>query len=125
MQKILTKVFAVFLILGMAGCAYNVPKQEVLPPIEEPVSLSADVEPIFDAQTCTNCHNGTNPSTSLNLSAGNSYESMVSNNMFDTSDASNSRIYYYPLPTGTHFKKYTAEQANIILAWIDQGALNN
>lgn len=111
----------VFLI-GVQSCTYNVPKQEVLPPIEEDLSFSTDIEPIFEAQTCTNCHNSGN---SLNLLPGEAYASIFANQLVLNDDAENSRIYFYPLETGSHFKKYTAEQAQFVLTWIQQGAQDN
>lgn len=109
----------------MSACDYHVIQQEVLPPIEQDVSFSTDIVPIFNAQECTNCHNGTNPSTSLNLLPDAAYNSIISNNYVDTTDAANSVIYYYPLPTGTHFKRYTSQQAQYVFTWIEQGARDN
>lgn len=122
MKQYIIKTLVLFIIISLNACLYKVPKPEVLPPIEDTVSYSADVEPIFTDQTCTNCHTASNP---LNLLPGVSYASIMSNDLVDTTDAENSRIYYYCLPTGTHFQRYTAEQANIVLAWINQGALDN
>lgn len=125
-MKIIIKVLLI--VLGMfafSSCVYNIPVEEVLPPIEEDVLFSTDIVPIFETQTCTNCHNGASASTTLNLLSDAAYNSIEAHGLIDMADPSNSKLYTYPSPTGGHFKKYTASQANYVLTWIEQGAQNN
>ena len=121
-QKISVLLMGLFIF---SSCVYNIPVEEVLPPIEEDVSFAADVAPIFDTQECTNCHNGGSASTDLNLLSDVAYSSITNKGLIDMADPENSKIYYYPLPTGGHFKKYTSEQAQYVLTWIEQGAEDN
>lgn len=122
MYKVSLILMGVFIF---SSCVYNVPVEEVLPPIEEDVSFSADVAPIFETQECTNCHNGASASTDLTLLSDVAYNSITSKGLVDVADPENSKIYYYPLPTAGHFKRYTAEQAQYVLTWIEQGAEDN
>lgn len=125
-MKITAKI--VLIVMGtfiFSSCVYNIPVQEVLPPIEEEVSFATDVVPIFDAQGCTNCHNGASAATSLNLTADVAYSNITDKGLVDLADPENSKIYYLPLPTGSHFKKYTSQQAQYVLTWIEQGAADN
>ena len=50
----------------------------------------------------------------------------MDNDAVDLADPPSSEIYVKPLPTGSHFKKYAnADEANLVLTWIYQGALDN
>ncbi len=109
-------------LIGLASCEYEpIVEPEVEVPTE--VSFSVDVEPIFSAQSCTNCHNG---SRKPDLRAGNAYNSILSDgNYVNTCDPESSLIYTKPAPAGDHPKKYTTAQAAIVLKWITDGANND
>lgn len=80
-----------------------------------PVSFSADVQPIFNSK-CTGCH----PSAGgLDLTVGNSYASIHDGRVV-VNDPANSLIY--TKPTGSHSATYTSTEAEIVSAWITQGA---
>ncbi|MEN8138038.1 MAG: hypothetical protein ABFR62_06370 [Bacteroidota bacterium] len=114
-----------FLSLFSSSCVYNVPVEEEFDPIEEEIYFSTDIQSIFNDQNCITCHNADNKSGDLDLSEGNSYSEITSKGLIDEIDPEESIIYYYPNYNGNHFEKYTAQQGNIILAWIKQGAKNN
>lgn len=120
-QKWASRLTMVVVIMCLNSCYYD----EVLPPeVEVPidtVSYAISVEPIFDQQGCTACHP---PIAQLDLSAGNSYASIMDGHV-DTENPENSRIYTIALPGEDHPQTYTAQQAVIILTWIQQGALDN
>ena len=126
MKKILLQAITVFVIIVFAAsCQYKFIVEPVIPPPEpgDTVSYSLQVEPIYGEQGCTGCHStgGQKP----DLTVGNSYESITSMGLVDTADAAASRIYYYPLPDGNHYAKYTSAQAATILLWIEEGAKDN
>lgn len=88
------------------------------------IFFAAEIEPIFSNSSCTNCHTA---GSFLDLTAGASYNSIMSQNLAIPLDAENSKIYYYPHPQiGTHNNKYSSvDDANLIYSWIYQGCLNN
>ncbi|MBE0650999.1 MAG: hypothetical protein IH595_09165 [Bacteroidales bacterium] len=115
-------------IAALSSCQYdNVVPQPVTPiDTTQVISFATQVQPIFSAQNCTNCHKtgGQSP----DLTSGHSYNSIISLNLVDLNNPENSLIYWYPDPADTqhhNWQKYTASQAQIVLQWIKQGALNN
>lgn len=125
MKKILLQTLTVFAIIVLASsCQYKwiVEPEPVPPDPEDTISFSQDIVPIWSEQGCTGCHNG---STSPDLRPENAYESITSMGLVDTADPVSSKIYWYPLPDGNHYAKYTSAQATLVLGWIDQGALDN
>ncbi len=123
-KRSLFLILVLFTIL-ISGCKYNfiLPEETVEPnPGGEPVSFSKQVQPIFDAK-CISCHKagGTMP----DLTAANSYSQVVPKNIDATPE--NSKIYTFPSPTTTlhAWKKYSSNEANLVLTWIKEGAKNN
>ena len=111
--------------LFMNGCKYDFIIPVEVPPITETVSFSTQVAPIFTAgSNCTSCHKtgGEAP----DLTTANAYASIVPG-LINTATPGQSLIYTFPAPaTANHtWKKYTAGEAAIILAWITDGAKNN
>jgi len=115
------------LMMIMNGCYYD----QVLP--AEPVgdvgemSFSGDIIPIFNAScNATGCHSqgGLKP----DLSSGNAYSSLTSGGYVNTGTPGNSSLYQWmsgkkalPMPLSGPNATYNAK----VLAWIEQGALNN
>jgi len=125
MKKLLCNLLVLAgIITFAASCQYKFIVEPVVPPPdpEDTISFSQEIVPIFSEQGCTGCHNG---SQSPDLTPDNSYNSITSTGLVDTNDPPASKIYYYPLPDGSHYKKYTSSQAALILVWIEQGALDN
>lgn len=112
-------LFALF----MNSCKYDFILAKEVPVITGPVSFSAQVAPIFSNDKCTDCHNG---GQSPNLTAAAAYAQIVPN-LINTATPESSLIYSFPSPTtATHtWKKLSASDASIILAWIKDGAKNN
>jgi hypothetical protein len=111
--------------LFMNGCKYDFIMPVEVPPITETVSFSTQVAPIFTTgSNCTSCHKtgGEAP----DLTTANAYASIVPG-LINTATPGQSLIYTFPAPaTANHtWKKYTAGEAAIILAWITDGAKNN
>jgi len=119
------KLFFLFIIgITIQSCNYDFIKEAEPVDPGSNVSFSQQILPIFNSNNnCTACHKP--GSTSPDLTAANAYSSVGS--LINTSTPASSRLYTFPEPsTGTHnWKKYTASQAQLILLWITQGALNN
>jgi mono/diheme cytochrome c family protein len=126
MKKRSLFLMMILLVAVLAGCRYNwiLPEEDENPnPGGEPVSYSTQIQPIFTAK-CISCHNtgGEAP----DLSAGKSYNQVVPAHVNLTSP-DQSDIYVYPSPTSSvhSWKKYSSNEAKLVLTWIEEGAKNN
>lgn len=111
--------------LFITGCKYDFIMPVEVPPIVGTVSFSTKVAPIFSTgSNCTSCHKSGGQAP--DLTTANAYASIVPN-LVNTGTPEQSLIYSFPAPTtATHtWKKFTASDAAIILAWIKDGAKNN
>jgi hypothetical protein len=111
------------------SCKYDfILPEEVAPPIDNggaAISFATQIAPIFSAgDKCTSCHKsgGQTP----DLSAANAY-SQISTKYVKTASPETSQIYTEAAPsTAVHtWKKYTSNEAALLLAWIKEGAKNN
>jgi hypothetical protein len=123
MQK--RKIFNAFIMLtaGMlffVSCTSDLIKPEPITPPSSNLSYSGNVQPIFTSK-CINCHGG---AIAPDLTAANSYNSLNSMGLINTSDPSKSEIYI-EMSTGGMSSYCTASEAATVLAWIEQGAKNN
>lgn len=124
--KQLLLVFIAATAILLTSCQYEFVVEPEIPPIDPTVDIkfAAEIEPLFESNQCLACHKtgGTAP----DLSAGKAYASIVPA-LIDNADPEASKIYWYPHPdASTHnFKKYKKADAELILAWIKQGAKNN
>jgi hypothetical protein len=114
-----------FLSTAVFSCTYDfIKKAEPINP-STPVSFATQILPIFSSDGCTSCHKpgGQTP----DYTTSNAYASIISNNVVNTTTPESSLLYTVPNPTtsGHTWTKLTANQAQIILVWIQQGALNN
>ena len=125
MKTLLKPLFAIVISLfALQSCTYTTPVEEELPPVEDDILFSTQIEPIFTSQGCTSCHAGSGASAGLDLSAGSAYSSIVANQAVVAEDPEGSLIY--TRPTVNHYgKQYTAAEAALVEAWINQGAQNN
>lgn len=130
MKKIIVQTLAVLAVIIIASsCQYKFTVEPTITPPDPgdttlpKVSFSTEVQPIFDDRNCTGCHKP--GQTKPDLTAPNAYNSIMSMGLADTTDPESSIIYQKPLPSGSHFAKYTSANANTVLIWIGQGALNN
>lgn len=109
----------------LSSCEYKYIVEPVIPPPPpgDTLSFSEQIEPIWGEQGCVSCHStsGQKP----DLTVGNAYGSITGMGLVNTGDPTSSRIYFYPLPDGSHYAKYTASQGSLILLWIEEGALDN
>jgi len=110
------------LCIGMLMALATGCEKYMIPPpvIEEGVSYSEQVQPIFDGN-CVTCHSGgLNP----DLRPDQSYEFLLTNGYVDTLNPESSLIYV-KLQSGAHESRATEEQKLTILQWITEGAQNN
>lgn len=122
-------VLVVITAFMASSCRYDWIIPEVVPVIDpndpsQQISFSETILPIFTSgNNCTACHSG---SQIPDLRADRAYEAINTTRYINRSEPEQSRIYTVPHPElGSHYKKYTATQAALILAWIQQGAKNN
>ena len=121
-------IFLIIMAL-VSSCQYDTIVKPVIPPPNpaDTISFAKTIEPIFnDNSNCTACHNtgGQVP----DLTAGYAYNSIMSMSLVNISDPASSKIYWIPnLDNSTNhtWKKYTDVQAQFVLQWIKQGALDN
>jgi hypothetical protein len=127
MQK---KIFgSLFLFLsGMlifVSCAKDTlvaPVPVVIPPNLK-ISFKDTIQPIFTANCMgSGCHSG---STSPNLTVGNAYNSLRSGGFLNTASPAQSILYIQMAPGGGMSGHCTVDEANLVLAWITKGALDN
>lgn len=95
---------------------------EVPAPVTDTISFSQDIQPVFNS-TCISCHRA--GGTSPDLTEGNSYQSLMTANLVNTSAPENSELYKRLIPSGPSHPVKNQDFANVILAWIQQGALDN
>lgn len=134
MKKIPLKHLTFFLAVAlMLACTkdkgpFNTAEEVLLSP-EDTVSYVVHVQPIFDV-SCTNCHNATH--AKLDLLPAVSYNQLLytgfSAPYVDTSNAPQSKLYKHLTgvlsimpPQGA----IATSQQELILKWIEQGALDN
>lgn len=128
MKRSLRLIIPILLVTFLSGCIYDWVVPEEVPDITTDVEISFanQIVPIFTTgNNCTSCHRtgGTPP----DLTAANAWNQINTEKYINRSNPAESGIYKVPAPSSaTHRHKiYTAQQAALILAWIEQGAKNN
>jgi len=104
------------------SCEYDFVEPDRTPVTTE-VSFAEDIIPIFNAScNFSGCHAaGAIPP---DLTAAGAFASLNQLGMIDTASPSAS-VLYTSMTTGSMKNYSTAQQAKLILAWIQQGAINN
>jgi len=126
MKRSYTILILFFITVAVFSCKYDFIKEpEPINP-ETPVSFATQILPIFNtSNNCTGCHKpgGQSP----DFTTANAYSSIMSNDVVNIATPASSLLYTFPAPTTSshNWKKYTAQQAELVLLWIEQGALNN
>ena len=127
MKKILL-ILAIFAgFLAWQSCEYEWIEAEPADPndtIPDTVSFSAEIIPIFERGCNVSvCHGagGEDPE----LTPENAYTSLFAENQIDIAVPENSNLYK-KMATGGSMNKYTEYgEAELVLEWIQQGALDN
>jgi len=112
--------FAMMLLL--TSCEYDFVEPDNTPP-PATISFTTDVMPVFN-ESCnmSGCH--ATGAAEPDLSPANAYSSLVDGGFINTSDPASS-LLYTSMATGSMKPFSTTSQTNLILAWIQKGALNN
>jgi hypothetical protein len=121
--------FAFFTVVLMAlvslwSCEYEKIEPIPAPPITDTVSYSLQIQPIWD-KSCLGggCHgSGANQP---DLSPSNSYNSLISGGYIILYDPDDSKLYKEIEPGGQMNPYTNANDINLVLVWIQQGAKNN
>ena len=92
-----------------------------LPPPDEEISFSVDIQPIFTSK-CVECHPAIK---GLDLSEGNAYNSINNATFINSTSPAESLIYTKADPSGSHSAKYSITESALLLRWIEEGAQNN
>jgi len=128
MKKRTIFLISVLFALFMNGCKYDFIIPVTVPPVDNggnPVSFSTQIATIFStANKCIACHKPGGESPDLTATAA---YSQITSKYVDAGTPENSKIYSIPSPTTSahSWKKYTAGEAALVLAWIREGAKNN
>lgn len=133
MKKYKSRLAIICLAFLLGGCVYNIIVPEIgtapidpTDPEAPQISFNAHIVPIFNnGSKCTACHDtgGQAP----DLTTENAYASISNAKYINSANPEESKIYSIPHPdTDDHSqKKYTANEASLVLGWIVQGAKNN
>jgi hypothetical protein len=124
MKKTILLIFITIGIISLQSCTYDWVEEEPDTPITEPLSYTADIQPIFNL-SCngSGCHSkgGFDP----DLSPENSYNDLFAENLIDLNFPEKSGIYLSVAKGGSMVNFAKSGDDDKILAWIQQGALDN
>lgn len=117
----------ILFMLFLGGCYYDEVVPEGAIPSEDGISFSEDIMPIFNAScNFAGCHDLGGPPP--DLTPGNAYDILIANGYINTNDPASSVLYRWmngsentPMPVSGVDPAINAK----ILAWINEGALNN
>lgn len=119
-------IFLVAIGLMATSCTYDqILEEQII--VTEPVLFSSDVVPIFNAScNMAGCHNG---GIAPDLRLENAYNALISGNYVNTENPADSELYLWMIGSGGRLQMppsgTNAANSAAILAWIQQGALNN
>lgn len=109
-------------VLFFTGCEYDYVEPDNVP-IDTQISFSGDMVPIFNSScNFSGCHSS--GAVPPDLTPGGAYASLFANNMIDTENPTGS-LLYTSMKSGSMKKYATPDKTKIVLAWIEQGGLNN
>ncbi|EAR00261.1 hypothetical protein [Maribacter sp. HTCC2170] len=122
LRSTLVKLSLISLGFSFFGCYYDEPEEIDSSTI---VSFTTDIQPIFNA-SCISCH----PLIQAvpDLTEGNSYNSIVTNEMIKANDLEASVLYQRLIGNPTIMPSsgsLPSTEINLVKIWIEQGALNN
>jgi hypothetical protein len=123
MKKIIILIISLLSVMSWQSCQYDwvVPEEVIVPDV---VSFSADIIPIFDRGcNMSGCHSvgGFAP----DLTPANAYADLFAENQIDLNTPKNSILYRKIIQGGSMYIYTQPGDADIILKWIEDGALDN
>lgn len=123
MKKLLLIIVLISSLFTWQSCQYDwIEEEPVITP--DTVSFSGDLIPIFNAGCNSSvCHGkgGTPP----DLTPDNAYTSLFEENQIDLAVPENSVLYKKMAPGGSMNKYTSPGDPDVVLKWIQQGALDN
>lgn len=120
--KQLTTLLIGILMISLVSCEYVTIKPEEVVIPDEPISYSSQIEPIFTAANCTQCH----PSMlKPDLTTGKSYASLMGMSLVTAGNPTGSKLMQYINAGHQTAVSMTATQKALITKWIEEGAKNN
>lgn len=123
MKKLILLTFSLLTIFSWQSCQYEW-VDPIDPVIPDVVSFSGDVIPIFNrACNMGGCHSagGIPP----DLTPANAYADLFAKNQVNLSNPESSVLYVKCAPGGSMNKFCSPGDPEIMLKWIQEGALNN
>ena len=117
-RQLLAAFFVLAAIVGLSSCEKYTWIPEKISTVDT-VHFSTQIQPIF-TKDCAKCHNQYNLP---DLRAGYSWESLTTGG-YVTSPGENSRIHKQ-MVSSSHESRSTDVDKQLVLVWINQGALNN
>ncbi len=123
MQKRIINSFLLVVIglLIFSACTSDVIEPATPPSPTDTVKFATQIQPFFTSGC--GCHAPGGPSPVLK--AGQSYQALKDGNFINLASPDQSVIYTV-MKTGGSMRAYTnTDEANLVLSWIKQGALNN
>jgi len=123
MKKYILLAFTLIGIMTWQSCQYEW-VDPINPDIPDVVSFSADIQPIFN-RSCNNAGCHATGATSPDLTPGNAFNDLFATNQIDKATPENSLLYKKCAPGGSMDKFTESGDPEIILKWIQQGALDN
>lgn len=109
----------ILLLMTLNSCTYNYIEDEALP---ELVSYKQHIQVIFN-NNCIACHNG--QYTLPDLRAEESFEALTSGEYINSEIPSESKLILKIKDNHPYTDIPTQREIDLILNWIEQGALNN
>ncbi|MCZ4693299.1 hypothetical protein DWB61_02105 [Ancylomarina euxinus] len=115
------KVLAFLFMIGLVACEYDyivetVPTPE--PDPENPISFTAQVEPIFQSK-CIGCHDSRTPI----LVTGSAFANLTNGGFINTANPAESKVY--KRSTDGHGQNMGSQERLLLLTWITEGAKDN
>ena len=119
LRQLMAALIVIAVIGGLSSCEkYSWIPKKIDPVI--PVLFQTEIQPIFNAK-CVSCHTSIrNP----DLRDGKSYESLTSGE-FVNQPGKSSVLYLHMTTNAQHIQRSTYPEKDLVLNWINQGALNN
>ena len=132
MKKYKIFLLTVAISFLVSACIYDfiAPEPVVTPPPptgNETVSFETDIIPIFTAGKCTDCHKAGGLQPIPDLTADKAYSSIATAKYVNVDSPEDSYLYqhiYVDQNSHTHHK-FTSDQADLVLTWIEEGAQDN
>jgi hypothetical protein len=123
MKKLLLIISVFTIVIAWQSCQYEWIEEEPIV-VPDTVSFTADIIPIFNTGcNASVCHGAGGEAPEL--TPENAYTSLFAENTIDVATPENS-VLYKKVNTGGSMNKYSQPgDPELILKWIQQGALNN